>query len=66
MCEDGGSGGGKGHRQSERGRRVAGEGGGAVAANSREREDRTEEKGVSTREKRGNFGMRRRSREKER
>lgn len=49
------------------GGRVAGEGGGAVAANSREREeDRTERKGVSTREKRANFGMRRRSRKNER
>lgn len=45
MSEDGGGGGARGHRQSERGRRVAGEGGGAVAVNSKEREERTGQRG---------------------
>lgn len=45
MSEDGGGGGARGTDKVREGGRVAGEGGGAVAANSREREERTGPRG---------------------
>ncbi len=68
MSEDGGGGGARGHRQSERGRKGSGRRGRCCGGKQQGKrgEDRTERKGVSTREKRANFGMRRRSRKNER